>query len=278
MKWYITGDLHGSFGMLYRLPEDIRCNPGVGVIILGDAGWNFFLNKTDVHHKKEFHDNCAFTVYCVRGNHEARPQSIKGMEAIWDSNVNGEVYCEPDYPRIRYFFDYGHYNIGGLNTLVIGGAYSVDKGYRLARAGIIDEKDNNPKKTGWWANEQLSAGERAMAMIIAEHWEWDLILTHTCPKSWQPTDLFLSSVDQDSVDSTMEEWMEVCIKQNPKVKWYMWMFGHYHDDRLVRPHVEMFYRDFESLDEAIARWKYWDKHNELDKWWYNKDPNFYTET
>lgn len=273
MKFFVTGDAHGNFNRFYMLPEEIKHDSDVGVIILGDAGWNFFLNNTDTHKKRDFHNNFDFYVYCVRGNHEARPQSVKGMESVWDSNVSGEVYYEPQFPRIRYFYDYGAYIINGLYTLIIGGAYSVDKYYRLVRAGV-QEDENNPKKTGWWADEQLTEEEREGCYQVAGGIEWDLVLSHTCPISWEPTDLFLSSVDQSSVDSSMEEWMED-LKKN--VKWNTWLFGHFHDDRLVRPHVEMLYRDVEPLGDIIKRWDYWDEHGELDAWWYNKDPKFYWE-
>lgn len=274
MKFYVTGDTHGNFNRFYMLSEEIKRDPDVGIIILGDAGWNFFLNNTDIHKKRDFHNNFDFYVYCVRGNHEARPQSIKGMELVWDSNIMGLVYYELQFPRIRYFLDYGMYNLNGLKTLVIGGAYSVDKYYRLVRAGL-QESENNPKKTGWWADEQLTEDERAGCYKFAEVVDnWDLILSHTCPISWEPIDLFLSSVDQSSVDSSMEEWMED-LKKN--VKWNTWLFGHFHDDRLVRPHVEMLYRDVEPLEDIVKRWNYWDEHGELDAWWYNKDPKFYLE-
>lgn len=268
-----VSDTHGNFNRFYMLPEEIKHDSDVGIIILGDAGWNFFLNNTDTHKKRDFHNNFDFYVYCVRGNHEARPQSVKGMELIWDSNVGGMVYCEHQFPRIRYFCDYGAYNLNGLNTLVIGGAYSVDKYYRLARVGL-QESENNPKRTGWWVDEQLTEEERNSCYYIATEVKWDLILSHTCPISWEPTDLFLSSVDQSSVDSSMEEWMED-LKKN--IKWNIWLFGHFHDDRLVRPCVEMLYRDVEPLEDIIKRWDYWDEHGELDAWWYNKDPKFYWE-
>lgn len=278
MKWMVTGDTHGEFSRFYNLPQEVKDDPEVGIIILGDAGWNFFLNKTDYKKKRDFHNNYKFSVYCVRGNHEARPQDVVGnMILIWDVNVGGYVYMEAEFPQIKYFMDYGYYNLSGLRTLVLGGAYSVDKWYRLARSGIIDETENNPRLTGWWANEQLTEEEMRGAALVAESHDWDLILSHTCPISWEPTDLFLSAVDQSSVDTTMEVWMEDKIKNNSEVFWRIWLFGHFHDDRLVRPHVEMFFKDVENLDDILNRWEYWDTNNELDAWWYHKDPNFYME-
>ena len=45
--------------------------------------------------------------------------------------VQGEVYAEEPYPNILYAQDGGTYTISGKSFLTIGGAYSVDKPYRL---------------------------------------------------------------------------------------------------------------------------------------------------
>ena len=65
MEWFVTGDTHGAFLLFYNLEDEVKRNKNIGIIILGDAGWNFFLNKNDANRKKEFHTNCDFTVYCV---------------------------------------------------------------------------------------------------------------------------------------------------------------------------------------------------------------------
>ena len=70
------------------------------IIILGDAGLNFYLNGTDIR-KKKILSNYGFRIYCVRGNHEARPQHLDSMEYIFDENVGGWVMYEPEYPHIR---------------------------------------------------------------------------------------------------------------------------------------------------------------------------------
>ena len=49
------------------------------LIILGDAGINFYLNKTDKKNKKII-NNTGYIIYCVRGNHEERPENIETME------------------------------------------------------------------------------------------------------------------------------------------------------------------------------------------------------
>lgn len=271
-NWLITGDTHGQI-----LPRLSLINAGkyaasqTALIILGDAGINFYLNKTDINLKRNI-QNTGFTLYCVRGNHEERPENLGYIEHWYDENVKGYVMYEPDYPNIKYFEDGNAYEICGKSVLVIGGAYSVDKWYRLNRAGVTSKLDKdylNPRKTGWFPDEQLLNWE--MTMIEQEHFgkHYDIIFTHTCPISWEPTDLFLPGLDQSSVDKTMELWLDE-VKQ--KVDWNIWLFGHYHDDRLIRPGVEMYYRDIENWDNIMKRWE---DPEHLD-WWLKKDPNYET--
>lgn len=270
-NWLVTGDTHGqvmtrlmSIGTTDYKPEE------TALIILGDAGINFYLNKTDMKNKEAIQQT-GFTIYCVRGNHEERPENLGYIENWYDDNVKGYVMYEPDYPNIKYFEDGNAYEICGKSVLVIGGAYSVDKWYRLNRAGVFDKKDPkylNPRKTGWFPDEQLLNWE--MTMIEKEHFgkHYDVILTHTCPISWEPTDLFLPGLDQSSVDKTMELWLDE-VKQN--IDWNVWLFGHYHGDQLVRPGVEMYYKDIEGWETIMKRWE--DPEN-LD-WWLVKSPNYY---
>ena len=58
------------------------------------------------------------------------------------------------------------------------------------------------------------------------------------------------------------------------IGWGVWLFAHYHGDRLERPHVEMYYNDIESLDTIYKRWKKYDDTGELD-WYLAKSPKFY---
>ena len=78
------------------------------------------------------------------------------------------------------------------------------------------------------------------------------MLTHTCPYSWRPVDLFLGGIDQSTVDTSTEEWLEL-VKDN--IGWGVWAWGHYHDDRIEQPYAEMYYREFESLFDMVVRWQ-----------------------
>lgn len=232
------------------------------LIILGDAGFNFYLNKSDYKNKKQVND-MGYIVYCLRGNHEERPENISGMTIMIDHDIHGEVYVESMFSNIRYLMDGNVYDFGIFTTLCIGGAYSVDKWYRLR--GRPEDTDS---WTGWFKDEQLTKKEMDEIGAWVEGKRYDFVLTHTCPISWEPRDLFLSGLDQSKVDKSMELWLED-IKS--KVDWEVWLCGHYHDDRLIRPGAEMYFHDIESLDTIWERWQ--DPEN-ID-WWLKKDPNYY---
>ena len=247
----ITGDTHSRNCERLR---NIRDNmpeyapEETAVIILGDAGFCYYLDSSDRRHKKEV-SRYGYTIYCVHGNHEARPSEKLGMHLISDDFVGGPVWVEDEFPLIRYFCAWGHYNIAGRNILVIGGAYSVDKWYRLQNGWH------------WFENEQLTDFEMTACLKSSKDKEFDFILSHTCPLSFQPTDMFLNFIDQSTVDNSMEAWMETVREE---VRWNYWLFGHYHADRIEAPHVEQFYAEVEKLEDIEARWKKYDETGELD--------------
>jgi 3-oxoacid CoA-transferase subunit A len=262
-----TGDLHGKLDRFFNLHNKYKPEE-TAIICLGDCGFNFYLNDRDKQMKEKAME-LGYTFYCVRGNHEARPMSIPNMTITYDAEIEGIVYFEPNYSRIKYLVDGCEYNINGYSTLVIGGAYSVDKWYRILRNGYTEE-NNNPKVTGWFNDEQLTIEEMADITRNVQGKHFNLILTHTCPASIEPTDLFLSFIDQSKVDKIMEYFLERILNIT---SYDVWLFGHFHKDRLERPHIEQFYTDIEELDKIINRWKEYDKTKELP-YWLDKSPNF----
>ena len=246
-QWWVTGDTHSDFSRFYTLNETVPDNEIWGVIILGDAGLNFWLTKRDKKNKYRICDNYPnLKFFCIRGNHEARPEDVEGMEEIFDEDVWNWVYYETEYPNIRYLKDGVEYLIGGkYNALVVGGAYSVDKYWRL-------EKQAAGFYGGWFANEQLSQEERDKIMEAAAGRCYDLILAHTCPWEWEPRDLFLSCVDQSSVDDSMERWLTELLRA---INWNVFLCGHFHDDRTLAPHAQMLSTSIQNLEDIMKYWE-----------------------
>lgn len=274
-NWYVTGDTHGGMATVTRVSNIQRNMPEkykpeeTGIIILGDAGLNFYLNGTDKKYKKML-NSMGFYIYCVRGNHEQRPELIPSMIMVEDTEVDNTVYMEEDFPHIRYLMDGKAYQFGDYAALVIGGAYSIDKEWRLLRSGYtLAEADTaNPKVCGWFKAEQLSYHERKTIEEEVRGKTFDFVFTHTTALSWEPTDLFLGGIDQSKVDKTMEIWLD---HLKDSFTWGVWCFGHYHADRAERPCVEQFYYDYEELNHIWDRWDEYKNGKELD-WWIPTGP------
>lgn len=236
----LVSDTHGRVAdRIY----DGNLQPGDTLIILGDNGLNFFLDERDKR-EKEHVQTSGVNVYCLRGNHDVRPQTLLTMERIYDDEVEQFVYLEPTYPNIRYLIDGSIYQFGDYSALVIGGAYSVDRDLRLKKI----RKDG---WCGWWPDEQLYECEKEKILDQINSLEVDFIFTHTCPLEFQPKDLFLLFVDQSNVDDSMERFLSEVSKE---VDWNIWLFGHYHQDRIERDYVEQFYQNVETLDDIHERW------------------------
>jgi len=250
---WAMGDIHGSYlpieNFWRRNKDDINFSKEDDcIILLGDVGANYFFNHRDKKFKKKL-ESFPFTYFCIRGNHEARP-SICAAENPdqWSMEefFEGSVWVENNYPNIKYAMDIPYvYNIpykiesiqynppqenidGGkilaemnfynYKILVIPGAYSVDKYYRLSKGWT------------WFEDEQLSEKEMNLGRrIIKQDPAFDLILSHTCPISYEPTDLFLPQIDQSLVDKTMERYLG---EIEYKTEYKLWLFGHFHSYRV----------------------------------------------
>ena len=74
-------------------------------------------------------------------------------------------------------------------------------------------------------------------------WEVDIVLSHTCPVNVEPRHLFLSMIDQSTVDKSMENYLQY-IADNLKFK--KWYFGHFHANRVLC-NAEILYEEIKEL-------------------------------
>lgn len=227
---YITGDTHGKFERVERFTKKMQTRQDDVLIILGDAGLNFDLGNRD-RKAKRYVNGFPLTTFCIHGNHEARPQSIPTY--VEKTFHDGRVLFEPEYPNIVFAIDGEVYDFDGLKCLVIGGAYSVDKWYRL--------KFRLP----WWPDEQPShAVKKQVERKLRElDCKVDVVLSHTCPLQFQPTEMFLPFFKQSSVDTSTEEWLS---EIEAKLDYRKWYFGHYHTAKR-QDRYQIMFEDFEVL-------------------------------
>ena len=213
---YITGDTHRDFTRIKKFCQEQNTSVDDIMIILGDAGINYMLDEHDVEYKR-YLSKFPITFFCIHGNHEQRPEAIKSY--IYD-DVAG-VYYEEEFPRIQFARDGNLYDFNGKEYIVIGGAYSVDKEYRMLGSGR------------WWANEQPSQETKQDVEWTLENiceWDIDGVFSHTCPLRYEPVDMFLSGIDQSKVDDSTEQWLDTI---EARLSYEHWYCGHWHTDRTV---------------------------------------------
>ena len=121
--WVVRGDCHGDFTWLNARMFRILNPKDYAIIILGDVGFNSGNTFRD-NMKKEYASQFGYSIYCVRGNHEVRPDNVEDMKRIWDNNVQANVWYEPAYPLIRYFDNLGkwltdHFTRFGAQAVVL---------------------------------------------------------------------------------------------------------------------------------------------------------------
>ena len=214
---YITGDKHRRFGRLMEfceLAEPIREDV---LIILGDAGINYFGTEKDVALKRQLSE-LPIALFCVHGNHEMRPETIANYQEMqWRG---GTVYAEPEFPSLLFAKDGEVYEFAGRRCIVIGGAYSVDKPFRLANG------------LEWWANEQPSeeTKQKVERRLNQENWKIDVVLSHTSPQKYIPREKFLAGVEQSTVDYSTEVWLDSIEERLIYDRWYC---GHYHTRKVI---------------------------------------------
>ncbi len=208
---YITGDTHRDF---YRI-SNLNFKENDMLIILGDVGINYYLDISD-ERLKQYLNDFKIKIFCIRGNHEERPENIRTYkEAIM---FGGKVYIEKDYPNLIFAKDGEIYNIDGKSVLVIGGAYSVDKEYRLLYG------------YNWFNNEQLTKKEMDNILNKVKNKHYDIVLTHTCPLKYEPKEVFIKGLDQSKIDKSMEEFLD---KIEDVITYDKWYCGHYHTEKQI---------------------------------------------
>ncbi len=215
---YITGDRHGNFRDLMEFSDSHQLAAEDLIIVLGDAGVNYYLHGRDRKPRKQA-ARIPATILCIHGNHEARPASLPHLyrEIPWRG---GLVYQEEAYPNLLFAKDGEIYDIAGLSTLVIGGAYSIDKDWRQAN-GIP-----------WFADEQADeATKHHVEEVLTERgWQVDIVLSHTCPATYTPTEAYFEGIDQSTVDTSMERWLDGL---EDRIDYRRWYCGHWHIDKTV---------------------------------------------
>ena len=224
---FITGDKHGDFNEVAIFCHTHNTSREDLLIILGDVGVNYHLNEID-DKRKAYLNSLPISVLCIHGNHEERPEMLESYHKI--SWCDGFVYQEDKYPNIMFGIDGENYQIMHRSFLVLGGAYSIDKTIRLIRGWK------------WFESEQPSESFKdSFIKGLQAFKDYDIVLSHTCPYSMMPRDLFIKGLPETMVDYTTEDFLETVYNS---ISFNQWYFGHYHSDRRLNDKFMLLYHDF----------------------------------
>lgn len=211
---YLTGDIHGQANELAKKAEGIVTAEDV-LILLGDVAANYFGDWRD-NRTKSFLADIKATILCIHGNHEIRPHTISTYkEKMWNGGI---VWYEDEFPNLLFAKDGEIYQIGGIRYLALGGAYSVDKKYRVLRGWR------------WWSDEQPSEETKARISQKLASENVDVVLSHTCPSRYIPIEMFLPGIDQSGVDNSTEEWLG---EIEERIEYKAWYCGHWHTNKRI---------------------------------------------
>ena len=219
---YIRGDIHGDVLQIIRwiYVESTKWETGqdVFLILTGDVGLNFFLDRRDFQRKlilQEALDELGergirLHILCVRGNHDCRPEHIYSYHLT--EAFGGEAYLEDPYPGLLFLKDGQSYEIEGFSFFVIGGGNSSDIFLRL----LNDEP--------FWQDEALSEKEmndiqRFINLLPGQN---VLLLSHMLPARFS-----LSAHRENCAGSSMEVFLDR-IYEECHSKICGWYCGHYH--------------------------------------------------
>ena len=208
------------------------------MIVLGDAGINFFGGWKDAEYKR-YIKKIPITFLLLTGNHDIRPAHVTHSYCSGTPHplLRGVMMQDSLAPNVLYTPMYGAFSLftGGrwVKTFCICGAYSVDKSFRVAC--------DYP----WFSDEQLKTWEMKEAQEMIVDAQPEIILSHTCPHKYIPRDMFLTQVDQSTVDDTMERWLDGVEESVPYSRWYC---GHWHTDRTV-DRMRFMFNDIVELKE-----------------------------
>lgn len=236
MRVLVIGDTHGNTPWVTNFIYPIAvCLKADRIVQVGDFGfWEHaadgvaFLDAVDC----AGHDT-GIPLYALRGNHDKSSRVIE---------LHGHDVDDEGFVRVRdnllYIPDGHAWTWQGRTFRAFGGAYSVDKAYRLDlersryekavrkeeyRASAANRQPAHvPSTTGtlWFPEEEMTDADMA-GYLAADSSPKDFILSHDKPRSsnpgWNRKDILECWANQDRLQSAL-------LAHKPRY----WLHGHLH--------------------------------------------------
>jgi hypothetical protein len=152
------------------------------------------------------------------------------------------IVVNREYPFIAYLKRGKIYNIENYKLLVLGGALSIDKKFRV------------PNKS-WWKNEYWSEEEKdTLFKLLKKEKNFDYVLSHTGPS--RANDVVKTPNPILDLPMFFDEVAALNEKIDGKITCKQWYCGHWHKDqfyydkKLKRGYQYLYYETAIINDEA----------------------------
>ncbi len=225
---YVTGDFHGDINRFSDafLPNESCWTEKDYLIICGDFGF-VFLNNEAEKERLDMLEKKPYTILFADGNHE-------NFNAL--SNYPVEMWNGGKVHRIRknicHLMRGQCFTIEGKKYFTMGGAYSIDRGWRK-------------KDVSYWDAEIPNDDEykEASDTVFKNNKKFDYIITHTAPREIIMRLGYYPRCHDMELTGYLEWIMYEC-------EFERWFFGHFHEDEsLIDGKFRALYYDVEKIGD-----------------------------
>ena len=238
---YITGDTHGlnDIGKLNHLTYQLdkekffhnkKKKPINYMIVAGDFGvlWNHRPDERE-HNLLGLYNNMPWITLFIDGNHENFYRIYDLPQVKMFNGVVGKVTNKIYHLRRGEIYD-----IDGKSILTFGGAYSIDRNYRMLNVS-------------YWEEEIPSEKERLYCLDNLEKHnnEVDIIVTHTCPNHAKN---IIIKRGHNLISKFEDSTVDFLDKIHNVVKFKKWYFGHFHCDIVIDNKMRCLYHDIDEIN------------------------------
>ena len=214
------------------------------VIIAGDVSVLFYPKQTPMESQLigEYNKIFPWTTVFPDGNHEnfARLNALARRQ--WCGGEVGVIANKLMHLRRSQIF-----TINGKTFFILGGANSMDKGFRTP--GIT-----------WWSEELVNKREKDQALAVLEGADWkvDYVITHAGP--YTPIrNTFSDFIQTTNPKSRYYDPVEFFLdKIYDRLDFKHWYCGHYHNDKRIGD-LTVIYQDLIDIDTGKALLVYEDE-------------------
>lgn len=247
MRVFCLGDTHGNAGWLasyvYPLADSLGCN---AILQLGDFGYwehtregEHFVNRVD-----HLGETYQIPLFWLHGNHDKHSLALAKYK-VW-GNAHGFLECRP---WVYYIPQGRRWTWDGVTFRAFGGAYSVDKGWRLEQEAKRTAKLNRYRastepvetaaETLWFPEEEMSDAD--MTALLSDYsGPVDVCVSHDFPAGANPGPHFKTLPECVHNQRRLQRALEV---HQPK----LWLHGHLH-----HAYVDVVSTGFDSFTEIVG--------------------------